>query len=79
MKVYGRVSDRDWLIAFLLCFLAGVIGIHRFYCGKIVSGIVYIFTLGGFFGIGVLVDLILILCKQFKDNEGLYLKKCFLE
>lgn len=78
MKYNSMVSDRDWLIAFLLCFFAGAIGLHRFYCGKIVSGIVYILTIGGF-GIGVLVDLILILCKKFKDSEGLYLKKCFLE
>ncbi len=78
MEYYSRVSDRDWLIAFLLCFFGGFIGLHRFYCGKIVSGVVYILTFGGV-GIGVLVDLILILCKKFRDNEGLYLKKCFLE
>ena len=79
MNNFNRVSNRDWLIAFLLCLFGGIIGLHRFYCGKIISGVVYILTFGGGFGIGCLVDLILILCKQFRDIDGLYLKKCFLE
>ena len=49
-------------IAFLLCFSLGGIGAHKFYEGKIGMGILYLFTLG-FFGIGVLIDLIKILTK----------------
>lgn len=49
-------------IALLLCFFFGVIGVHKFYEGKILLGIVYIFT-GGLFGIGVLIDLISLLFK----------------
>ena len=49
-------------IAFLLCLLIGFIAAHKFYEGKIGLGILYIFT-GGLFGIGVIIDLIIILCK----------------
>ncbi|MEM7761560.1 MAG: TM2 domain-containing protein [Cyanobacteria bacterium P01_A01_bin.40] len=39
--------------------LMGFCGIHRFYSGKITSGLIYFFTLG-FFGVGQFVDLFLI-------------------
>lgn len=41
-----------------LCIL-GVAGIHRFYLGKPITGLVWLLT-WGFFGIGLLVDLFLI-------------------
>ena len=63
------ISQKSRLVATLLCFFLGAIGIHRFYTGKIGTGILYIFT-GGLFGIGVLVDFIMILCGAFKDKSG---------
>lgn len=49
-------------VAVLLCFFFGVIGVHKFYEGKIGMGVLYIFTVG-LFGIGWLVDLIVLLTK----------------
>lgn len=66
-------SHSKW-VAFVLCLLLGGIGVHRFYVGKIGTGILYIFT-GGLFGIGWLVDFIMILCGSFTDKSGLPLKK----
>lgn len=67
------ISNKSRLVAFLLCFFFGYIGVHRFYAGKIGTGILWIFT-GGCFGIGFLVDLIMILCGTFRDIYGAYIK-----
>lgn len=69
---YG-ISSKSKTVAILLCLFFGGIGIHRFYVGKIGSGILYLFT-GGLFGIGWLVDLIKIILGSFTDSHGLPLK-----
>jgi TM2 domain-containing membrane protein YozV len=56
-------------VALLLCFLFGMIGVHRFYVGKIGTGILQILTLGGL-GIWVLIDLIMIIVGSFRDKQG---------
>ena len=63
------VSDKIILPAFLLAFFFGIFGAHRFYVGKIGTGIAQLFTLGGF-GIWATIDWILILCKVFTDANG---------
>jgi TM2 domain-containing membrane protein YozV len=62
-------SDKSNVVAFLLCFFLGVLGIHRFYVGKIGTGILQIVTLGGL-GIWAFIDLIFIIASRFKDKEG---------
>ena len=49
-------------VAFFLCLFLGELGAHKFYEGKAGMGILYLFTLG-LFGIGWVIDLIVILCK----------------
>jgi TM2 domain-containing membrane protein YozV len=65
----GTISERRILPALLLCFFLGVFGAHRFYAGKIGTGILELITLGGL-GIWWLVDMILILTGSFKDADG---------
>ena len=62
-------STTDWLTLFLLTFFVGVLGIHRFYVGKIGTGFLMLLTLGGL-GIWFLVDLILVVTGQFTNKDG---------
>jgi hypothetical protein len=61
-------SDRNRLTALLLCVLLGPFGAHRFYVGKIGTGLIWLFTLG-FLGIGVVYDIIFIATGEFRDDR----------
>jgi len=67
------VSDKTILPAFLFCFFVGWLGVHRFYVGKIGTGVIWLLTLG-LLGVGVFVDWILITIGSFKDSNGKTLK-----
>ena len=69
MELQG-ISPKSRLAALLLCALLGVLGVHRFYVGKIGTGILMLVTLGGL-GIWSLIDLILICVGSFRDKDGL--------
>jgi hypothetical protein len=62
-------SPKSRLAALLLCFFVGLFGIHRFYVGKIGTGILQLVTLGGL-GIWTFIDFILIIVGSFKDKQG---------
>lgn len=64
-----EVSDKGFVPAILLCFFFGVLGVHRFYVGKIGTGLLQLITLGGL-GIWTLVDFILIVVGSFTDKQG---------
>lgn len=68
------VSKKDKTVALLLCIFLGCLGIHRFYVGKIGTGILYLLT-GAVFGIGWIVDIILIAMGKFKDGFDLPLQQ----
>ena len=62
-------SPRRRLIAAILCFFFGILGIHRVYVGKWGTALIWFLT-GGIVGIGALVDFIMILLGKFTDKEG---------
>jgi TM2 domain-containing membrane protein YozV len=63
------MSEKRILPAFLLCFFLGVFGAHRFYVGKIGTGLLQLVTLGGL-GIWALIDFIMIIVGSFTDKQG---------
>ena len=65
----SSTTSKDWLTLFLLTFFVGILGVHRFYTGKIGTGFLMLITLGGFC-VWFFVDLILVLTGQFTDKEG---------
>ena len=76
-QIAGVFSKRDWLVALLLSVFLGVLGVDRFYLGKVGTGILKLLAnLGTFFTLGliwVVIDIILIATKKLTDKEGLKL------
>ncbi|MDB4736470.1 TM2 domain-containing protein [Planctomycetota bacterium] len=68
-----ELSPKGFVPALLLCLLFGPFGVHRFYVGKIGTGILMLLTLGGF-GIWTLVDMIIIITGNFRDGDGRLVK-----
>jgi hypothetical protein len=61
-------SDSNRLTVLLLCVFLGWVGAHRFYVGKIGTGLIWLFTFA-FLGIGVIYDLIFIATGEFRDSH----------
>jgi len=70
----SKKSERSFLVMILLCIFIGSLGIHRFYAGKIGTGILMLLTFGGL-GIWTLIDLIIIVTGNFRDKEGFLIKE----
>lgn len=71
VKTGGMIlrSGRSKSKTLLLCIFLGYLGIHRFYVGKGKSGLLYMLTLG-LFGIGWIIDIIMIATDSFTDVFG---------
>ncbi|MBW5396852.1 TM2 domain-containing protein [Brachyspira pilosicoli] len=66
-----EISDKSWVVTLILAIFLPV---HRFYVGKIGTGILYWLTAGGL-GIWYIVDIVMILLDKFTDKEGRKLKR----
>jgi TM2 domain-containing membrane protein YozV len=62
-------SSKSRLATLLLCWFLGIFGAHRFYVGKIGTGVLQLITLGGL-GIWTIIDFILIIVGSFRDAQG---------
>ena len=74
MPATAPTGSKSWVATLLLCLFLGGLGIHRFYVGKVGTGILQLLTFGGL-GIWVLVDFIMICVNAFTDKQGLKLAR----
>ena len=68
-----QTSGKSFVATLILCILLGGLGVHRFYVGKMGTGILMLLTLGGL-GIWKLIDIIRIAIQKFKDSDGAVIK-----
>lgn len=68
-----NISEKNRLVALLLCIFGGYLGLHQFYVGKIGKGFLYFFTLG-LLGIGWFLDTCKLIFGNFEDSTGAILK-----
>ncbi len=62
-------SEKRIVPTLALCVFFGFLGVHRFYVGKVATGMLQLLTLGGL-GIWVMVDMVLLIVGAFRDGEG---------
>jgi len=61
-------AEKDAIVAIALDFFLGGLGVHRFYLGtEVLTGVGYILTCGGIFGIVPLVDFVVLII----DNKDI--------
>jgi len=68
----ANIESKDWLTTLLFCIFLGALGVHRFYTGHIVIGVIQLLTFGGC-GIWVLIDLIMIITDSYTDANSYHL------
>ena len=64
-------EGKSQMIALILCIFVGVLGIHRFYLGYTMEGVLQLLT-GGGCGVWALIDLIRIITGDLKPKDGDY-------
>jgi TM2 domain-containing membrane protein YozV len=58
-------AEKDAIVAIVLDFFLGGFGVHRFYLGtEVMTGVGYILTCGGIFGIVPLVDFVVLIINN---------------
>lgn len=70
----GNISPKSRLATSLLAWYLGFLGVHRFYLGKIGTGILMLLTFGGL-GIWAIIDFIVAVTGNMKDKDGRLIRK----
>ena len=63
------VSERSRALALALAVVGGFFGLHRFYTGRVATGVCMLLT-GGGVGIWYLYDVVVVAAGEFRDSDG---------
>jgi len=67
------ISEKSGIACLLFLLLLGPLGLHRFYVGKVGTGVLFLLTCGGL-GLWWLIDLIIVIVGSFTDANGAAVK-----
>lgn len=65
----GPPSDKSRMTTLLLCVFGGFLGLHRFYVGRVGSGVLW-FVSFGLLSVGWIYDLVMVATGEFVDDQG---------
>lgn len=66
-------SVKNYAVMLVLVLVLGVVGGHRFYAGKVGTGIIFLLT-AGFFLIGWIIDIFTVSFGNFTDKTGRFVR-----
>lgn len=62
-------ANKNTITELFLCIFLGIFGAHRFYVRKYGTAVLYLFT-GGLFGIGWVIDIVLIIIRIINESKA---------
>lgn len=65
-------GEKNYTLAWVFLVFLGIFGVHRFYLGRIWTGLLYLLTVG-LFGIGILYDFWMLNARISEKNQELSL------
>ena len=74
VPVYIAAQPKNHTVAILLCFFLGFLGIHRFYMGRVASGLIMLalnIISAGLLSIWTYIDMIILTFSNFNDSNGM--------
>jgi len=71
--VSNSKSVKSYTATLVLVLLFGIFGGHRFYAGKVGTGLLFLFT-AGFFAIGWVIDIFTVAFGNFTDKSGSFIR-----
>jgi TM2 domain-containing membrane protein YozV len=66
-------SIKNYPVTLVLVLLTGFVGGHRFYVGKVGTGVLFLLT-GGVFFIGWIIDIFTVSFGNFTDKTGRFVR-----